>query len=169
MRTAGRYRQTDVVEEPTQGRVDYRFLLANERTFLAWSRTALALQVAGLGVLQFLTHGHSAVRVLLGVALVTVGSATALSGYLRYRNNERAIRAGRDLPAVRSTMVLTAVVVALPLLATLGLEPFLARPHPPAPGGAERAPPPGQNSPGVGYRGPTGLTTRRKRGPLPPR
>jgi putative membrane protein len=112
------------VEEPTQGRVDYRFLLANERTFLAWSRTALALQVAGLGVLQFLTHGHSAVRVLLGVALVAVGSATAMSGYLRYRNNERAIRAGRDLPAVRSTVVLTAVVVALPLLATLVLELF---------------------------------------------
>ena len=44
------------------GPVDYRYLLANERTFLAYLRTALSLQVAGLGVLQFLTHGSDAVR-----------------------------------------------------------------------------------------------------------
>jgi putative membrane protein len=119
----GTGRLTDV-DEPTQNRVDYRFLLANERTFLAWSRTALALQVAGLGVLQFLTHAHDVVRVLLGVALVTVGSWTALSGYLRYRGNERAIRAGEDLEAARSATVLTAVVVATPLLAALVLELF---------------------------------------------
>jgi Predicted membrane protein len=31
---------------------DPRFTFANERTFLAWSRTALALVVAGLGVVQ---------------------------------------------------------------------------------------------------------------------
>ena len=43
-------------QQPEQA--DYRFLLANERTFLAWVRTALSLQIAGLGVLQFLTHGH---------------------------------------------------------------------------------------------------------------
>ena len=33
---------------------DPRFTFANERTFLAWSRTALALVVAGLGVVQLL-------------------------------------------------------------------------------------------------------------------
>jgi len=112
------------VDEPEPSKVDYRFLLANERTFLAWSRTALALQIAGLGVLQFLTHAHDFVRVLLGVVLVAVGSATALSGYRRYRSNERAIRAGTDLHAARSTMVLTVVVVSLPLLAALLLELF---------------------------------------------
>ena len=46
--------------------VDYRFLLANERTFLAYLRTALSLQVAGLAVLQFLTKGHSSLRLTLG-------------------------------------------------------------------------------------------------------
>ena len=33
---------------------DPRFTFANERTFLAWSRTALALVVAGLGIVQLL-------------------------------------------------------------------------------------------------------------------
>ena len=67
---------------------DYRFLLANERTFLAYVRTALALQVAGLGVLQFLTHSHDAVRYTLGLALVLAGSFVGVSGYRRFRDNE---------------------------------------------------------------------------------
>ena len=56
-----------------EGPVDYRFLLANERTFLAYVRTALALQVAGLGVLQFLTQARDGLRVGLGVLLVGSG------------------------------------------------------------------------------------------------
>jgi len=52
--------------------VDYRFLLANERTFLAYIRTALALQLAGLAVLQFLTHGHQGLRLALGVLPASV-------------------------------------------------------------------------------------------------
>ena len=80
--------------------MDYRFLLANERTFLAYVRTALALQIAGLGVLQFLTHGHDAVRYRLGLALVVAGSFLGVSGYRRFTANERAIRAGeRDAHA----------------------------------------------------------------------
>ncbi|NUR08261.1 MAG: DUF202 domain-containing protein [Nocardioidaceae bacterium] len=107
------------MDEPTPSPVDYRFLLANERTFLAWSRTGLALQIAGLGVLQFLTEGHDAVRILLGMALVVVGSFTGVAGFRRYRSNERAIRAGVDLPTARATGVLTGLVVVLPLLAAV--------------------------------------------------
>ena len=103
--------------EPT----DYRFLLANERTYLAYVRTALALQVAGLGVLQFLTHAHSGVRYVVGLALVLVGSYLGLRGFERYRANERAIRAGAELPAATATLALTAVVVAVPLLGAVVL------------------------------------------------
>ena len=74
--------------------VDYRFLLANERTYLACTRTALALQVAGLGILQFLTHAQSSCAYLLGVALVAAGSYLGVAGYRRFRSNERAMRAG---------------------------------------------------------------------------
>lgn len=103
------------------GRVDYRFLLANERTFLAWLRTALALQVAGLGVLQFLTHGEDVVRYTLGLVLVLAGSYVGFTGYRRYFANERAIRAGTDLVRIRASLVLLVAVVALPLLAAIVL------------------------------------------------
>jgi putative membrane protein len=104
-----------MVDDP----VDARFLMANERTFLAYVRTALALQVAGLGVLQFLTHSHGAIRVTLGFALVAVGSFVGLAGYLRWRGNDRAIRTGENLPAARPTVVIATIVTAVPLVATV--------------------------------------------------
>lgn len=98
---------------------DYRFLLANERTFLAYIRTALALQVAGLGVLQFLTHSHTSVRVALGVALVLTGSYVGVAGYVRFRTNERAIRSGTPMHTARGPVVVVVAVAALPLLAAV--------------------------------------------------
>jgi putative membrane protein len=100
-------------------RIDYRFLLANERTFLAYVRTALALQIAGLGALQFLTKSPDAVRLFLGLSLVLVGSYVGLAGYLRCRNNERSIRTGGDIPAAASSSVITVAVVVAPLAAAL--------------------------------------------------
>lgn len=101
------------VDEPA----DYRFLLANERTFLAYVRTALALQVAGLGALQFLTQGHGAVRIGLGLALVVSGSALGLTGYLRFSANDRAIRAGGEMRTARATSLVTVAVSVVPLVA----------------------------------------------------
>lgn len=102
-----------------EGPVDYRFLLANERTFLAYVRTALALQVAGLGVLQFLTQARGGLRIVLGVLLVGIGSYVALTGYLRFRDNERSIRAGAEMHTARSTTLVAVGVVAIPLVAAL--------------------------------------------------
>jgi putative membrane protein len=109
--------QREAAGRPPQ--VDYRFLLANERTFLAYVRTALSLQVAGLGVLQFLTQGHAGVRETLGTVLVLLGSFAGLVGYLRFRSNDRTIRAGRDMPTSRSPVVVASVVALLPLVAAL--------------------------------------------------
>ena len=102
--------------------MDYRFLLANERTFLAYVRTALALQIAGLGVLQFLTHGHD--RGALPARdgrWWSSGSYVGDAGYRRYHRNERAIRAGEDLTSVRSSAVVAAAVIVLPLVAAVAL------------------------------------------------
>lgn len=101
--------------------VDYRFLLANERTFLAYVRTALALQIAGLGVLQFLTHGHVAVRYTLGIALVLIGSYVGLTGYLRFVTNDRAIRAGTEMHTPRAAGLVALAVAGLPLVAAVAL------------------------------------------------
>ena len=101
--------------------VDYRFLLANERTFLAYVRTALSLQVAGLGVLQFLTGGHDAVRIGLGLVLVLAGSFVGIAGYQRFRTNERAIRAGGEIHTARATSVVTVAIAVVPLVAAVVL------------------------------------------------
>ena len=101
--------------------VDNRVLLANERTFLAYVRTALSLQVAGLGVLQFLTHGHGLVRYGLGLVLVAAGSYLGLAGYRRFRSNERAIRAGDDIGPAGTVSVLAGAVVLVPLVAAVAL------------------------------------------------
>lgn len=98
---------------------DYRFLLANERTFLAYVRTALALQIGGLGVLQFLTEGNQGVRQTLGLVLILVGSAVGGIGYRRFRSNEAAIRAGEELASSVVPAVVTVAVVVAPLLGGL--------------------------------------------------
>ena len=101
------------------GPVDYRFLLANERTYLAYVRTALALQVAGLGVLQFLTQAHDALRLILGAVLVATGSFVGLAGYLRFRHNERTIRAGAEMSRSRVGLIVTVAVAGVPLAAVV--------------------------------------------------
>ena len=59
---------------------DPRFTFANERTFLAWSRTALALVVAGLGIVQLLPPFPRVPvgRHLLGVPLIVLGAVLAI-------------------------------------------------------------------------------------------
>jgi putative membrane protein len=97
--------------EPDRLDVDVRFLLANERTLLAWVRTALTLLAGGVALAQF--AGDRTVLVAIGVGLMVLGSAGGVVGYLRYRAAERAIRAGR-LPAPgRGPVLMTAGVVAI--------------------------------------------------------
>ena len=90
---------------------DVRFLLANERTLLAWLRTAIALQAGGLAVLQFATALEA--RAFIGVGLLLIGAMCGLFGLSRYRAADRAIRAD-ELPAPgRAPTVVTLVVAAL--------------------------------------------------------
>jgi putative membrane protein len=96
---------------------DYRFSLANERTLLAWVRTALALDVAGLGVIRFAPPlGWAGGRELVGAVLVLFGAATAWSGYRRFLATDRAIRAGDPLPAHAAPRVLAAALAVVSVL-----------------------------------------------------
>ncbi|WP_077490168.1 DUF202 domain-containing protein [Sinomonas mesophila] len=96
---------------------DYRFSLANERTFLAWLRTALAL-LAGAVALDQLTPNiaPALVRGILAVALAGVGAALAALAYRRWSLAEQAMRHGRELPFSRVMLGMT-LVVALAALA----------------------------------------------------
>lgn len=78
---------------------DYRFTLANERTFLAWIRTALALLAGGVLLHQFATELDPKLAVsVLSVGLGVVAAVLSIMSYTRWRANEIAIRRGRPLP-----------------------------------------------------------------------
>jgi putative membrane protein len=102
-------------EQPDAYEPDIRFLLANERTFLAWLRTALALLAGGVAVLELATSVDA--RVLIGVVLLAVGAACAMLGLHRFRVHDRAIRHRRETPSAgRSPETLTVAFVAISVL-----------------------------------------------------
>ncbi|MFG1920737.1 YidH family protein [Cryptosporangium sp. NPDC048952] len=94
--------------------LDYRFSLANERTFLAWIRTALALVGGGLAVDQLLPElgRPTALRVSIATVLLVLGAATAVHAAFRWVRVEKQMRSGHELPSSSYPRVL-AVVVAL--------------------------------------------------------
>ncbi|WP_433531833.1 YidH family protein [Micromonospora sp. CA-263727] len=90
---------------------DYRFSLANERTFLAWLRTGLALVAGGLAAAQFLpTMSLVHLREAIAVALLLLGGAVAVRAVDHWARIERAIRLGRELPTSRFPAVLALIV-----------------------------------------------------------
>jgi putative membrane protein len=111
-RKPGRTPLHEVGEAP-----DYRFTLANERTFLAWVRTSLALMAAGVAVVQFVP-GLDVIRHLLGFILIGLGGAVATVAYAHWERNERAMRLGERLP---HSAVPRLVAFALALIAFVAL------------------------------------------------
>jgi putative membrane protein len=92
---------------------DYRFSLANERTFLAWIRTGLALIGGGLAVDGFLPTLHVPhLRETLAIVLVALGGVIALRAVDHWIRCERAMRLGQPLPASRFPAIL-AIAVAV--------------------------------------------------------
>lgn len=102
---------------------DPRFSLANERTFLAWIRTALGFLAAGAGVVAIdLPWPEVAVR-LLGVLLTLAGAGSAMLGWRRWHAVETAIIQGRPAPLMRGQVGLSVVVV----LVAVGVTVLIVR------------------------------------------
>jgi putative membrane protein len=76
---------------------DPRFTLANERTFLAWIRTSLALIAGGLALSQ-LAKPHSHVLILVSsLALILFGALMSLLGFWHWKRNEALLERGETL------------------------------------------------------------------------
>jgi putative membrane protein len=95
---------------------DIRFLLANERTLLAWIRTGLALQAGGFALAHFSDGGTGSE--IAGILAILFGGFMALIGYSRFRAADKAIRQG-ELPrqGIGPTIevgivIMTAIVLA---------------------------------------------------------
>jgi putative membrane protein len=95
---------------------DYRFSLANERTLLAWLRTALALVAGGVAMTQFVPDlGVPGGGPVVSVGLLLGGLVTAMAGHRRYVRNERAIAADQPLPVSAAAAWVTGLVAVLVL------------------------------------------------------
>ena len=101
---------------------DPRFSLANERTFLAWVRTALAMLAGGVALHALSFPATHWVRTVLVVGLIVLGGVVCVFAFLRWARVERAMRLREPLPAfglgfaISAVLVLVAVVLAVVLL-----------------------------------------------------
>ena len=99
-------------EEP-----DYRFTYANERTFLAWVRTSVALIGVGVAAVQFLPPLEVAGgRRAVGIAFIALGGVICVVARRQWAANDRAMRAGGALPRSVLVPVVTVGVVLLALV-----------------------------------------------------
>jgi putative membrane protein len=88
---------------------DYRFTLANERTFLAWMRTSLALLAGGIALRELVEPFEvRGARTALAVAALALSLVLAVASYVRWVRVQTAMRRGEPLPRP----------LAVPLLAT---------------------------------------------------
>ena len=105
--------------------------LANERTFLAWIRTSIALMGFGFVIVKFAlfirqisialgeklpapSKGYSAI---IGVIMVALGAVVATLAYVRYRNIEKQLNNNAYFPSKwLSVLVMLSIVIGSILL-----------------------------------------------------
>jgi putative membrane protein len=100
---------------------DPRFTFANERTFLAWIRTALALVSAGVVLDVVDLPLADAAERFIALLLVLLGLACALGSWARWTRAERALRRQEPLPSSPFAALLAAgvVIICIVLLASI--------------------------------------------------
>jgi putative membrane protein len=95
---------------------DIQLSFANERTFLAWERTALGLITAGLAITQLLpSFDFPGGRRLIGLPLIALGIVIAAVSYWEWRRNQDALRDGHPLPSSHLPFIVAIVVSVVAL------------------------------------------------------
>ncbi|MBG0817293.1 YidH family protein [Planomonospora sp. ID82291] len=103
---------------------DPRFTLANERTFLTWLSTSLALTAGGVAMAAVSPDVFVPwMRTLLAVVLVSLSALAAAMAYPRWRRVQHALRTSAPLPppalaALFGYGVAAVAVLALVLILT---------------------------------------------------
>lgn len=95
--------------------------LANERTHLAWQRTAMSWAGAGAVVTRYFAEdGVLRPRTATGVLMLLIGGLIWRDGSRRYRRADEAIRAGRPpvvpADAIRVVWLATVAVIAVTIV-----------------------------------------------------
>ncbi len=78
---------------------DARFSLANERTYLAWIRTSLALLAAGIALEALQLPVEPGLKAAASFIFIALGALAPVQAWLGWMRTERALRLGRPLPA----------------------------------------------------------------------
>lgn len=100
---------------------DARFSLANERTFLAWIRTALALLAGGVALESLGLGIHPGFRLAASILLVLAGIATPVQAWIGWGRSERALRRQTPLPSAVLALPIGILVVIVGVLVFLGV------------------------------------------------
>lgn len=121
--------------EDNRGEENIRDHLANERTFLAWTRTSIGIMAFGFAIVKFSlfvkqislglnqehVHPQKGYSVIIGIALVMVGSLITLLSYFRYRDVTRQI----DNSNYKNRSIIITVLTAFIFVVSLALIGYL--------------------------------------------
>jgi len=100
---------------------DPRFSLANERTFLAWIRTALALLAGGVALEALGLGIHPGYRFSASILLILSGIMSAIQAWSGWTRTEQALRKSSPLPPAPLSLPLTVLLVAVAVLVLIGI------------------------------------------------
>lgn len=100
---------------------DQRFSLANERTFLAWIRTGLALIGAGVALETFQLAIHPGFRMAASLILIIVGIACPINAWLSWKRTERNLRMNIPLASPPLAFPVAIAVIIVGVLLTIGV------------------------------------------------
>ncbi|MHA7279859.1 YidH family protein [Arthrobacter sp. MDT2-2] len=100
---------------------DPRFTLANERTFLAWIRTALALIAGGVALEVFGLGLHSGFRLSASFLLLTAGVLAPVQAWFGWLGTERALRHQRSLPSSITGFIIAVLICTAGVCVIIGI------------------------------------------------
>ena len=100
---------------------DPRFSLANERTFLAWMRTSLALLAAGVALEALDLPIAEGVRLAAALVFIVLGLLAPLQAWTGWGATERALRESRPLPSPRLGLLTAVGTTGAGALVLIGL------------------------------------------------